>query len=183
MPYIKRHAVKRVKGAKDACNNELQKVIHSITLYFEERLGEREREEAEEQYHKAQLHQLQIRGLQLQQEREYQQRQQQQQQQQQPQPQHHHEQQSIAAHHPEASANVAALYAAIQELNKVNRDLDKANRDRFETEEQSSTPLSRSNSIRTEPVVFSRNHSRQGECALSLSLPKYTDPTFSIGLV
>lgn len=75
---------------------------------------------------------------------------------------------TIAPHH----ASLAALYAAIQELNKVNRDLDKTNRDRFETEEQSSTPLSRSNSIRTEPVVFSRNHSRQGEYAFSLSLPK-----------
>jgi len=57
MPYIKRHAVKRVKSAKEACNTELQKVIHSITNYFEERLGEREREEAEEQYAKAQMQQ------------------------------------------------------------------------------------------------------------------------------
>lgn len=61
MPYIKRHAVKRVKSAKDACNTELQKVIHSITNYFEERLGEREREEAEEQYAKAQAQQLYMR--------------------------------------------------------------------------------------------------------------------------
>ncbi len=164
MPYIKRHAVKRVKAAKDACNNELQKVIHSITLYFEERLGEREREEAEEQYHKAQLHQQQMRELHLQQERGYQQRQQQQQQQQQ-----QHEQQPIAPHHPEASANVAELYAAIQELNKVNRDLDKPNRDHFEGEEPGSAPLSRSNSVRTEPVVFS--HSRQREYAIPFVLP------------
>jgi len=160
MPYIRRHAVKRVKAAKDACNNELQKVIHSITLYFEERLGEREREEAEEQYHKAQLHQQQMRELQLQQERENQQRLQQQQQQQQ-----QREQQPIASHHPEASATVAELYAAVQELNKVNRDLDKLNRDHFEAEEQGSVALSRSNSVRTEPVVFSRGHSRQGEYA------------------
>ncbi|CAG7848303.1 Serine/threonine-protein kinase cek1 [Serendipita indica DSM 11827] len=61
MPYIKRHAVKRVKSAKDACNTELQKVIHSITNYFEERLGEKEREEAEEQYAKAQLQQQYMR--------------------------------------------------------------------------------------------------------------------------
>lgn len=149
MPYIKRHAVKRVKAAKDACNNELQKVIHSITLYFEERLGEREREEAEEQYHKAQLHQLQMRELQLQQEREHQQRYQQ----------HQQEPQPFAAPPPEASATVAELYAAIQGLNKVNRE-------QYEAEEQGSAPLSRSNSIRTEPVVFSRSHSRQGECAL-----------------
>lgn len=154
MPYIKRHAVKRVKAAKDACNNELQKVIHSITLYFEERLGEREREEAEEQYHKAQLHHLQMRELQLQQEREHQQRYHQHQQ---------HEQQPFAAHPPEASATVAELYAAIQGLNKVNRE-------HYEAEEQSSTPLSRSNSIRTEPVVFSRSHSRQGECTLCFVL-------------
>ena len=174
MPYIKRHAVKRVKAAKDACNNELQKVIHSITLYFEERLGEREREEAEEQYHKAQLHQLQMRELHLQQEREYQQRQQQQQ----------YEPEPITTHHPEANATVAELYAAIQGLDKVNRDLDKPNRDHFEAEEQSSTPLSRSNSVRTEPVVFSRSHSRQGECAVPFVLPpKCTDLTLSINLV
>ncbi|KAG8804317.1 hypothetical protein FRC17_005998, partial [Serendipita sp. 399] len=61
MPYIKRHAVKRVKSAKDACNAELQKVIHSITNYFEERLGEKEREEAEEQYAKAQMQQQYMR--------------------------------------------------------------------------------------------------------------------------
>ena len=166
MPYIKRHAVKRVKAAKDACNNELQKVIHSITLYFEERLGEREREEAEEQYHKAQLHQQQMRELHLQQEREHQQRQQQQQQQQQ-----QHEQQPTAPHHPEANVTVAELYAAIQELNKVNRDLDKPNRDHFEGEEQGSAPLSRSNSVRTEPVVFSHSHSRQGEYAITFVHP------------
>jgi len=167
MPYIKRHAVKRVKAAKDACNNELQKVIHSITLYFEERLGEREREEAEEQYHKAQLHQQQMRELHLQHEREHQQRQQQQWQQQQWQ----HEQQPTAPHHHEASATVAELFAAIQELNTVNRDLDKPNRDHFEGEEQGSAPLSRSNSIRTEPVVFSRSHSRQGEYAIPFVFP------------
>jgi serine/threonine-protein kinase RIM15 len=153
MPYIKRHAVKRVKAAKDACNNELQKVIHSITLYFEERLGEREREEAEEQYHKAQLHQQQMREMQLQQEREHQQRQHQQ----------PHEQHPAATHYPEASATVAELYAAIQELNKVHRDLDKPIRDPFEAEERGSTTLSRSNSIRTEAVSFSRSHSRQRE--------------------
>lgn len=61
MPYIKRHAVKRVKSAKDACNTELQKVIYSITNYFEERLGEKEREEAEEQYAKAQMQQQYMR--------------------------------------------------------------------------------------------------------------------------
>ncbi|KAG9056277.1 hypothetical protein FS842_011166 [Serendipita sp. 407] len=65
MPYIKRHAVKRVKSAKDACNAELQKVIHSITNYFEERLGEREREEAEEQYAKAQMQQQYMREQQI----------------------------------------------------------------------------------------------------------------------
>ena len=173
MPYIKRHAVKRVKAAKDACNNELQKVIHAITLYFEERLGEREREEAEEQYHKAQLHQQQMRELHLQQEREHHQRQQQQQQHEHQQ----HEQQPLAAHHPEASATVAELYAAIQELNKVNRELDRPNRDHFEAEQQGSTALSRSNSIRTEPVVFSRSHSRQGEYAFPMSFAKRTNLT------
>jgi multidrug efflux pump subunit AcrA (membrane-fusion protein) len=186
MPYIKRHAVKRVKAAKDACNNELQKVIHSITLYFEERLGEREREEAEEQYHKAQLHQQQMRELHLQQEREYQQRQRQQQlqlQQQLQQLQQQHEQQPIAPHHPEANAAVAELYTTTQELNKVNRDLDKPNRDHFEADEQGSAPLSRSNSVRTEPVVFSRSHSRQGEYAIPCPPPKYTDLTFSINLI
>ena len=157
MPYIKRHAVKRVKAAKDACNNELQKVIHSITLYFEERLGEREREEAEEQYLKAQLHQQQMRELHLQHERGYQQRQQQQQQQQ-------HEQQPIAHLNPEASATVAELYAAIQGLNKVNRD-------HFDGEDQGGASLSRSNSVRTEPVTFSRSHSRQGENNIPLSSP------------
>jgi hypothetical protein len=65
MPYIKRHAVKRVKSAKEACNTELQKVIHSITNYFEERLGEREREEAEEQYAKAQMQQQFMREQQI----------------------------------------------------------------------------------------------------------------------
>lgn len=65
MPYIKRHAVKRVKSAKEACNTELQKVIHSITNYFEERLGEKEREDAEEQYAKAQMQQQYMREHQI----------------------------------------------------------------------------------------------------------------------
>ncbi|KDN48131.1 hypothetical protein RSAG8_03147, partial [Rhizoctonia solani AG-8 WAC10335] len=40
MPFIKRHIRRRLTNAKETCDKELHKVIHSITTYVEERLRE-----------------------------------------------------------------------------------------------------------------------------------------------
>ncbi|QRV87907.1 kinase response regulator receiver domain protein [Ceratobasidium sp. AG-Ba] len=40
MPFIKRHIRRRLTNAKETCDKELAKVIHSITTYVEERLRE-----------------------------------------------------------------------------------------------------------------------------------------------
>ncbi|CAE6467246.1 unnamed protein product [Rhizoctonia solani] len=40
MPFIKRHIRRRLTNAKETCDKELHKVIHSITIYVEERLRE-----------------------------------------------------------------------------------------------------------------------------------------------
>ncbi|QRW15906.1 protein kinase response regulator receiver domain-containing protein [Rhizoctonia solani] len=40
MPFIKRHIRRRLTNAKETCDKELSKVIHSITTYVEERLRE-----------------------------------------------------------------------------------------------------------------------------------------------
>jgi hypothetical protein len=40
MPFIKRHIRRRLTNAKETCDKELAKVIHSITIYVEERLRE-----------------------------------------------------------------------------------------------------------------------------------------------
>ena len=148
MPYIKRHAVKRVKSAKDACNTELQKVIHSITNYFEERLGEKEREEAEEQYAKAQAQQQYMR-----------------------------EQHIFAQSHsrdapsddgsqsahllvgsPSQQLAAADLHAAIQQLHQSGRH-EGSNDGMTDADDR---PLTRANSRRTADSA-SRSHSRQRE--------------------
>lgn len=150
MPYIKRHAVKRVKSAKDACNTELQKVIHSITNYFEERLGEREREEAEEQYAKAQMQQQYMRELQV----------------------HQMEQNRYSqteedmlnfSHSLESKAGSPAqpvppadLHAAIQQLHIISRKEGSADG----MTDADDRPLTRANSRRTADTP-SRSHSRQ----------------------
>lgn len=144
MPYIKRHAVKRVKTAKDACNMELQKTIHAITIYFEERLGEREREEAEEQYQKAQMQQ---RELQLRLKRE------------------HSIGSSIADPNENLGSNdvkPADLHAAIQQLHQFSRRELSDGGFSFDPIEDGGQPLSRNNSRRTQDG-YSRSHSRKRE--------------------
>jgi len=153
MPYIKRHAVKRVKSAKDACNGELQKVIHSITNYFEERLGEKEREEAEEQYAKAQMQQQYMREQQI-----Y--------------AQSHSrdapsDDGSQGAHLLVGSPNqylaAADLHAAIQQLHQSTRH-EGSNDGMTDADDR---PLTRANSRRTVDST-SRSHSRQREWMQSL---------------
>jgi serine/threonine-protein kinase RIM15 len=159
MPYIKRHAVKRVKSAKDACNTELQKVIHSITNYFEERLGEKEREEAEEQYAKAQMQQQYMRE------------------------QHIYAQihsrdaasddGSQGAHlfigSPSQHLPAADLHAAIQQLHQSTRH-EGSNDGMTDADDR---PLTRANSRRTVDST-SRSHSRQREWLL---LPSISPPS------
>jgi hypothetical protein len=146
MPYIKRHAVKRVKSAKDSCNSELQKVIHSITNYFEERLGEREREEAEEQYAKAQWQQQYLREQHVHSHS-------------------HNREPSTGDSTPASQAPVgspshhlpaADLHAAIQQLHHSSRR-DDWNDGMTDADDR---PLSRTNSKRT-GESSSRPHSRQ----------------------
>jgi hypothetical protein len=160
MPYIKRHAVKRVKSAKDACNTELQKVIHSITNYFEERLGEREREEAEEQYAKAQMQQQYMRE------------------------QHMYAQShsrdapsddgSQGAHllvgSPSQQLPAADLHAAIQQLHQSTRH-EGSNDGMTDADDR---PLTRANSRRTVDGS-SRAHSRQREWLLLSSASPHID--------
>ena len=141
MPYIKRHAVKRVKSAKDACNTELQKVIHSITNYFEERLGEKEREEAEEQYAKAQMQQQYMRE------------------------QHIHSRDAMSEDGSQASSHLqvgssgivpaAELAAAIQQIHGLKYDPHSEG-----MTDADDRPLTRANSRRTADSS-SRPHSRQ----------------------
>ncbi|KAH7343940.1 hypothetical protein B0J17DRAFT_693563 [Rhizoctonia solani] len=58
MPFIKRHIRRRLTNAKETCDKELHKVIHSITTYVEERL--REPSEPDYEFH---LHDLPNHGV------------------------------------------------------------------------------------------------------------------------
>jgi len=56
MPFIKRHVTRRLKGAKQECDKELQRVTNAITAFFEERLRDMDQErdrdrEARDRYH------------------------------------------------------------------------------------------------------------------------------------
>ncbi|EED84670.1 protein kinase response regulator receiver domain-containing protein [Postia placenta Mad-698-R] len=51
MPFVRRHVTRRLKAAKAECDKELQRVVNSITAFFEERLreGDHEAESEREQ--------------------------------------------------------------------------------------------------------------------------------------
>ena len=40
MPFIKRHVTRRLKNAKQECDNELQRITNTITVFFEDQLRE-----------------------------------------------------------------------------------------------------------------------------------------------
>ncbi|KAK7061925.1 Serine/threonine protein [Favolaschia claudopus] len=56
MPFVRRHVTRRLKAAKAECDKDLLRITNNITVFFEERLREGEREhEAEQQFRDSQL--------------------------------------------------------------------------------------------------------------------------------